>query len=112
MKEKIDKNTNTFTAGQVGTILERVESQVKTIAEGQMILTQKVDAITATVGMTLERLTMVEMKVTILDTKVTALDSRVASLEKTTQKIQADTTEIKNMLAGHEQRLTHLEALK
>ena len=100
-------------------ILERLEGNFKVFGEGQMSLKKEVDGMKETLGRTLERITMVELRMTSLDSRMGSLETRMGSwetrmdsLENTTDKILADTTEIKKAVSNHENRIKRLETAK
>ncbi|OGX34385.1 MAG: hypothetical protein A3C36_00340 [Omnitrophica WOR_2 bacterium RIFCSPHIGHO2_02_FULL_52_10] len=134
------KRSDTFTAAQVGVLVEDFRSQFRVFGEGMDLLNnrfggleRRVDGIANRLedvrinqAMTLERVTRLEISVTGLKSDVSVLKSDVsglksdgtslkrdmASLKATTAQILVDTTDIKKIAAGHENRIARLEAGK
>ena len=98
----MSKKDSGFTNTQVGALIESFRGEIRIVAEGQVGLRKDADDTRITLGRTLERITMVELR-------MTSLDSRMGSLEDSNAKILADTTEIKKAVANHENRIKRLE---
>ena len=91
MEKNLKKPKSTFTATEVGAIVEDLRSQFRAFGDELKSITRRIEGIETTVARTWE--------------KITEIDLRLIRVEK-------DIAEIKTTLKGHSERLAHLEVIK
>ena len=87
-------------------ILERVNTNVETIADGQIVLTKKVDVLYEEFGRQKEETTMIRTDVRFLKEGQTRLEAGFKTLNN---KFDVFSKDIKAILTNHDKRFLRLE---
>ena len=110
---KEDKKADSYTATEVGALLESLRKEIKTIGKGHEGLDKRLGDIEAEIHGNTERLTMIEMVSGITKDKVSHLDNRVSLLDKKVsqldQKVSQLGEELKSEIRELGNRLTAVE---
>ncbi len=79
----------TFTATEVGAILEDLRSQFHTFGETLTSLVQKVDNIEAQVALHTEQITGINLRLTSIESRLTNVEDRLDKIENRLDKIES-----------------------
>ena len=104
------KPKDTFTAREVGAILESLRSEFRTFGEQLRATNRRLDVIEAEVARQAERLTMVELRLTSIETRLTNVEARLDKVEARLDKVEARLTDIEARLTRLETRVINLES--
>ncbi|MEK7375724.1 MAG: hypothetical protein AABZ57_00955 [Candidatus Margulisiibacteriota bacterium] len=109
MNKKKTNPTDTFTASQVGVMLEDLNTKFDILAEGQSIMRADIHSLKdGQVGI-VNRLDRVEMKTDIMYKELSGQRAEINSQGVALRGQTADIKEIKNILISHDKRLANLE---
>jgi predicted nucleic acid-binding Zn-ribbon protein len=81
-KAKVNKKHDQFSTTEVGTLLESIHKEVKTIAGGHVGLDKRMEKLEISVHGNSRRLDMVELRLDVVHDKVTRLDDAVSKVSK------------------------------
>ncbi len=104
------KSKESFTAMEVGAILEDLRSQFRTFGEQLQATNRHLDVIEAEVARQAERLTMVELRLTSIESRLTDVESRLTDVESRITDVESRLTQVESRLHEVESRLTNIES--
>lgn len=102
---KKSSKSNTFTASQVGTLIEELRSDFKVFGEGLVVLTSKVDVLDGKVDVLDSRVSSLELRMTGVEIRLTSVETRLTRVEIVLKPLHT-------MLSNHESRIVSLETVK
>ena len=109
MNKKRTNPTDTFTASQVGVMLEDLNSNMKLLAEGHKDLKEGQTGIIARLDRVEVKVNRLEMKTDVMVKELSGQRAEINSQGVALRGQTADIKEIKNILLSHDKRLANLE---
>ena len=109
MEKKARKPKSTFTATEVGAILEDLRGKFQIFGEGQKILNQRVEKVEYILEKVAVQVDKMDLKSSILEIKEGTVEKQLDTVEKKLDEVKKDTEKIKRSVNLHEKRISHLE---
>ena len=106
MKKKPTTNPDTFTASQVGVLIENLDSKIQAFAENQKAMDEK---FTDQFQMLFEEMGRQKEKLFTLEVKISSMDERICKMDEKISVVATNVTEIKDTLKDHGKRIGRLE---
>lgn len=99
-KKETQKTDSGFTANEVGTMLESINTQIKAVAEGHSGLDKRLERVEVEVHGNSRRLDMLELSFRILNDKTSHVENAVSKLNKDVTGLKGDVAGLKGDVAG------------